>query len=77
MKSMKAFCMKTLSFAIWMFLPFIALSQESKFLLINKPWTASWITVPGTNPNGYGVYYFRKSFELNSVPEKFPVYFIG
>jgi len=41
---------------------------------LHEPWKASWISVPGANPTGYGVYYFRKGFELTSVPKAFPVY---
>ena len=37
-------------------------------------WNAQWISVPDINPNGYGVYYFRKSIELSSVPKTFPVH---
>lgn len=42
-------------------------------LLLNQ-WKASWITVPGAAPTGYGVYYFRKGFELASVPKTFTVH---
>jgi alpha-L-rhamnosidase len=45
---------------------------DSTFLV--KQWKARWITVPQTNPTGYGVYYFRKSFELTSIPKIYPVH---
>ena len=38
-----------------------------------RTWEASWITVPGTEANDYGVYYFRKHIKLEEVPETFPV----
>ena len=41
---------------------------------LHEPWKAIWITVPGATPTGYGVYYFRKGFELTSIPNAFPVY---
>src|SRR5438105_14669836 len=45
---------------------------DSAFLL--KQWKARWITVPETNATGYGVYYFRKSFEITSIPKTYPVH---
>jgi hypothetical protein len=39
-----------------------------------KTWKAYWISVPQTTPNGFGVYYFRKNFELISVPKTYPVH---
>src|SRR3954469_11289378 len=33
-----------------------------------------WITLPGSNLTGYGVYYFRKRLELTSIPKSFPIY---
>ncbi|MDR1624847.1 MAG: alpha-L-rhamnosidase N-terminal domain-containing protein [Tannerellaceae bacterium] len=41
--------------------------------LLTDEWKARWITLPGAEPNGYGVYYFRKSFDLNTIPGSFPV----
>jgi hypothetical protein len=57
-----------------MFLSINVYAQNKDFEYQIKPWAASWIAVPGTNPTGYGIYYFRKSFELTSVPETFPIY---
>lgn len=58
---------------VWFSLSLTAKSQviESAFAL--QPWAAQWITVPGTNPTGYGVYYFRKNLDLNVVPKTYPV----
>lgn len=39
-------------------------------LLDGSRWTAFWIKCPGTDQN-YGVYHFRKSFELASKPDSF------
>ena len=41
----------------------------------NSPrwWNASWITVPDADPNGYGVYYYRKTVSLDAAPETFPI----
>jgi alpha-L-rhamnosidase len=48
--------------------------QEIDSLNMNQPWKAMWITVPGSNPTGFGVYYFRRRLELTSIPKSLPVY---
>jgi hypothetical protein len=55
---------------------FISLSVQSQKInpaLLKDQWKASWIAVPGESATGYGVYLFRKSFEL---PAKPPVFLI-
>ena len=37
-------------------------------------WTAQWISVPGEPQNAYGIYHFRKTFELPEQPERFVVH---
>lgn len=41
--------------------------------LVDK-WSAQWISVPDEPANVYGVYHFRKSFDLKSVPDRFIVH---
>ncbi|MBV8552927.1 MAG: family 78 glycoside hydrolase catalytic domain [Acidobacteriaceae bacterium] len=43
----------------------------------NSRWPASWIKAPGSDPQEYGVYHFRKTFNLNSQPDKFVVFLSG
>ncbi|HEY7305774.1 MAG TPA: family 78 glycoside hydrolase catalytic domain [Bryobacteraceae bacterium] len=43
-------------------------------VLLNQSWSAHWIDVPGASPYDYGVYYFRRAFELPARPEHFVVY---
>lgn len=50
------------------------IGQEINSDLIHNKWDAQWISVPKTNPTGYGVYYFRKGFELTSIPKSFPIH---
>ncbi len=52
-------------------------AQEINPDLLKNNWRAFWITVPGTNPKEYGVYNFRKNFELKKVPGKFIVHVSG
>ena len=42
-----------------------------------KPWSARWIYPPGAPPSDYGVYHFRRSFELPSKPASFVVHVSG
>ena len=45
--------------------------------LRTQMWPARWISVPGADPHGYGVYYFRKDIELQSVPSVYTVHVTG
>ena len=41
--------------------------------LLNKPWHARWIAAPNSSPDGFGVYHFRRDFNLTKVPSSFIV----
>jgi hypothetical protein len=41
---------------------------------IRSTWSAKWIAVPKASATEYGVYHFRKTFELAARPEKFVVH---
>src|SRR6516162_9746743 len=45
--------------------------------LLRSTWSAKWIGVPNTPASGYGVYHFRKAFDLESRPERFVVHASG
>ena len=38
-----------------------------------QPWSGNWIVAPNTAPQAYGVYLFRKTFDVDKVPQSFPV----
>ncbi|MEA4808931.1 alpha-L-rhamnosidase-related protein [Macellibacteroides fermentans] len=42
--------------------------------LLQGRWKARWISVPDEAANTYGVYHFRKSFSLDTLPERFLVH---
>src|ERR1035438_5288867 len=44
---------------------------------IRRQWRASWIAVPGAPATDYGVYHFRRTFELPATPERFVVHVSG
>ena len=40
-------------------------------------WTARWIDVPGASGQDYGVYHFRRAFDLAAKPANFPIHVSG
>ncbi|HLH02489.1 MAG TPA: alpha-L-rhamnosidase C-terminal domain-containing protein [Bryobacteraceae bacterium] len=44
---------------------------------LTQVWRAYWIDAPGISGQEYGVYHFRRAFELSSVPEHLSVYVSG
>ena len=42
--------------------------------LLTKRWPASWVSHPTASPKDYGVFHFRRTFDLNSQPEKFIIH---
>ena len=42
--------------------------------LLTEQWPASWIAHPTASPYDYGVYHFRKPFDLEAVPDSFVVH---
>jgi hypothetical protein len=45
--------------------------------LSQRLWTARWIAVPKAPRTEYGVYHFRKTFDLDTRPERFVVHVSG
>ena len=39
--------------------------------LLNRAWSASWVTSPDAKQREYGIYHFRKTFNLSHPPAKF------
>ncbi len=67
--------MKRLALA-FVFLTSVSLCPGQSDLL-TKPWAAQWIAVAGAPAHDYGVYHFRRTFELRAKPEHFVVYVSG
>src|SRR5687767_14034968 len=49
-------------------------AQPMAAVVLKNQWSASWIAVPGERPTGYGVYLFRKNFNLPTKPTAFAVH---
>ena len=45
--------------------------------LLTHAWPARWISVPNTSPFDYGVYHFRRAFDLASPPAAFLIHVTG
>jgi hypothetical protein len=45
--------------------------------LLMKSWSARWITASSSSPFDYGVYHFRKIFELQAKPSSFVIHVSG
>jgi len=53
----------------------VRINDEGKdFTRLKHAWTAQWITHPTASTLDYGVFHFRRSFQLGRQPEKFIVY---
>ena len=42
--------------------------------LVAEPWPADWIGHPTASPTEFGVFHFRRSFDLETVPDSFVVH---
>ncbi len=42
--------------------------------ILNNYWPARWVACPGESPKQYGVYHFRKEFDLGEMPASFVVH---
>ncbi len=58
-----------------LFAPIIFASDNPAMLA--KVWPAQWISVPNAPPQEYGVYHFRRTFDLPVTPERFVIYVSG
>lgn len=45
--------------------------------LLNNFWQARWIACPGTAPNTFGVYHFRKKIEFAEKPSRYVIHLSG
>ena len=69
--------MKTLFVLLALLSTFPAFSQEMNKInhdILYKTWDAKWITYPGISGKEYGVYLFRKKFELKPGTKEFIIH---
>ncbi|MEP6584805.1 MAG: alpha-rhamnosidase, partial [Ginsengibacter sp.] len=65
---------KVVTIILYLLITFTPKAQLVDTAHLQKQWKASWVTVPQTDPTGYGVYYFRKSLDLTSLPKTYTVH---
>jgi len=69
--------MRRVAVGLLLLLPGLGLSTPpvpSSAAPATRTWTARWISVPDTSPTAYGVYHFRRRFDLDVVPPTFVVH---
>ncbi len=52
----------------------LAAAPRQQEQVVRVVWTAQWISVPGVSGQEYGVYHFRRVFDLPAKPDRFIVY---
>src|SRR5215467_13911686 len=63
-----------ITFQLFCFLIFLSLASSAQLSAKfggHNIWHASWVAVPGESTTEYGVYLFRKSFNLSKKPDSF------
>ena len=61
-------------YSICLLTTFSMQAQKIDASLSQKQWKAFWITVPGAETHGYGVYLFRKEINLSFLPASYEVH---
>ena len=65
------------SFSLLLLFIFISLYIRAQTIapdILNKRWKASWVAVPDEPATGYGVYQFKKEFDITAKPPAFIVH---
>ena len=66
---------KTLrSLVLFLLIPFCITAQNINPDILHARWKAYWIAVTNEPANGYGVYHFKKDFDLTTKPSAFIVH---
>lgn len=69
-----------LVFLLCLFISSILIAQETSSVVniewenLKHAWIATWISHPTASPLNYGIFHFRKSFELGEVPESMKIH---
>ncbi len=53
------------------------ISSQQNPDLLNRRWKASWIACPDASRREFGVFHFRKTFSLQSIPARFVIHASG
>jgi len=67
--------MKKISiFFLFLFICVNSFAQKIEPSILEKRWSAQWISVPNTSSDAYGVYLFRKNIEIVAIPNTFIIH---
>ena len=69
-----------LSSVVWTIGAFLVASTalfSQGYDLLNRPWPAKWIDMPGVSVQDFGVYHFRRTFDLATKPQHFLIHVSG
>jgi len=67
--------LKGISFLLFLlFASYSSFSQQINPDFLTKNWNARWITAPESNPTDYGVYVFRKKFDIAAQPSNYIIH---
>jgi len=56
---------------LWLLFPVLEAANPE---LLTRVWSAHWVSVPNTSPYDYGVYHFRRTFDLAAAPSSFLIH---
>jgi len=74
------FLISIFSFLLLSLLTNTAVSQHHEKInpeLLESPWDANWVMHPTASSTEYGVFHFRRSFQLDSIPDSFVIHVSG
>src|ERR1035437_7687145 len=77
MRFQTKFRLVILAFAFFLVPGFISRSQSTQLDLVNHAWHAQWITHPEGPRREFGVFHFRKTFTVDTVPQHFVIHVSG
>lgn len=60
-----------------LFVSVLSFAQGVESSILENRWKAFWVTVPNASVDGYGVYLFRKSMVLDTLPKSFTIHVSG
>src|SRR5262249_53465140 len=62
---------------VLMLFPALAAAAGSNPELLTQRWSARWISTPRSSPFDFGVYHFRRAFDLPAAPQRFLIHVSG
>lgn len=80
MKKVKVVISKLIILVFVFLLPHVAVGHKSNLInpeLMNSKWDAHWISFPNVSLTDFGIYHFRKTFNLEQIANEFVIHVSG